>query len=53
MHLKKAEKKYWLSLLKDCKYLNEVEADSIISDCGELLKIIGAIIKTVKAKLNS
>jgi four helix bundle protein len=47
------ETHYWIRLLKDTYYLTESEATSILNDCDELLKIIGSIIRTIKAKHNS
>ena len=47
------ETMYWLRLLKDSDILNEKEADSLMNNCDELLKIIGTIIKTMKIKLNA
>jgi four helix bundle protein len=47
------ETKYWLRLLKDCNFLTTVAAESLITDCEEILKIIGSIIKTIKGKANS
>jgi len=39
---------YWLRLLKDTNYLNETEAESILSDCEALRRILTSIIKTSK-----
>jgi len=47
------ETMYWLRLLKDSDILNEKESDSLMTDCDELLKITGTIIKTMKVKLNA
>ena len=47
------ETHFWLRLLKDTNYLSVAEANSMIADCDELLKIIGTIIKTMKTNLNS
>jgi len=47
------ETMYWLRLLKESNYLNKKESDSIMKDCDQLLKILGTIIKTMKAKLHS
>ena len=47
------ETHYWLRLLRDTNYLSESESKSMLIDCDELLKIIGAIIKTMKIKFNS
>jgi four helix bundle protein len=46
------ETKFWLRLLRDTNYLTEKEANAIIVDCDEILKIITAIINTMKKKLN-
>jgi four helix bundle protein len=47
------ETNYWLRILRDCNFLNEKEAASLLIDCEEILKIIGSIIKTMKVKANS
>jgi len=45
------ETDYWLRLLRDSNYLTETQANSMISDCQELQKLITSSIKTVKANL--
>jgi four helix bundle protein len=45
------ETDYWLRLLRDSNYLTEKQANSMISDCQELQKLITSSIKTVKANL--
>jgi four helix bundle protein len=47
------ETKYWLRLLRDTNYLSSKEAEAILEDCEELLKIIGSIIRTMKTKFKS
>lgn len=42
------ETEYWLSLLHDSDYFDDVAFDSIHADCVELIKILTAIIKTTK-----
>ncbi len=42
------ETKYWLRLLRDTQYLDKTLADSLITDCEEILKLIGSIQKTIK-----
>jgi four helix bundle protein len=42
------ETHYWLRLLRDARYIMDNDATSIIADCEELLKIIGAILRTMK-----
>ena len=47
------ETDYWLRLLRDSEILESTLADSLLEDCGELLKIIGSILKTSKNKTDS
>jgi len=50
------ETHYWLRLMRDTKIIEDKLANSLISDCEELLKIIplsGTILKTMKNKKNS
>jgi len=42
------ETNYWLRLLNDTEFLEPNLANSLLSDCNELLKIIGSIIKSLK-----
>ncbi|MDE6071432.1 MAG: four helix bundle protein, partial [Muribaculaceae bacterium] len=35
-----AETKYWIELLYDCNYLDEVECESILNDCLSLIKLL-------------
>lgn len=42
------ETHYWIRLLKDSEYLQENEANSLLYDVDELLKIIGSIQKTLR-----
>ncbi|MDZ4713119.1 MAG: four helix bundle protein [bacterium] len=44
------ETKYWLRLLHDTNFLESRIFNSMNSDCEELLKIIGTILKTLKGK---
>lgn len=44
------ETEYWLNLLKDGEYISEMQAESLISDCQEIQKILTASIKTAKQK---
>ena len=47
------EAHYWIRLMRDTHYFEETQASSLITDCEEILKITGSIIKTMKAKLKS
>ena len=42
------ETEYWLELLKETDYISEKAADSMIADCEEMIRLIGAIVKTSK-----
>ena len=42
------ESHYWLRLLSDSSILYKEVAQSLLSDCEELLKILGSIQKTTK-----
>ena len=42
------ETDYWLRLLRATEYLNEEEFRSIYKDCGELEKMLTAIVKTAR-----
>jgi len=42
------ESKYWIELLKETGYLTQKEANSIIEDLIEILKLLTSIIKSTK-----
>ncbi len=44
------ETHYWLNILKDTEFIGEREAQSIITDCRELLAILIASVKTAKQR---
>ena len=46
------ETEYWLTLLKDSKYLSEKEFISIHKDCNELISLLVSIVKTTKKNLH-
>ncbi|MBE9468679.1 MAG: four helix bundle protein [Bacteroidetes bacterium] len=41
------ETHYWIRLLKDSEYIEAKLANSLLNDVEEILKILGAILKTV------
>ena len=43
-----SETEYWLELLEETEYISEEAGRSLYEDCGELLKMITAILKTTK-----
>jgi four helix bundle protein len=45
------ETDYWLRLLRENEYLTEAQADSLLSDCQELQKLLTASTKTAKENL--
>ena len=46
------ETKYWIRLLRDTDYISSKQAESLINDCEELLKIIGSIRKSLLSKMS-
>jgi len=46
------ETKYWILLLRETHYLTTKEAESLLSDNTELLKLLTSIIKTTKRSIN-
>jgi four helix bundle protein len=45
------ETNYWLRLLRDAGYIEEKLAESFLSDCDEIQRLLTASIKTVKSNL--
>ncbi len=44
------ETKYWLLLLKASEYLTSDEADPILNDCTELIRMLASIVKNLKSE---
>lgn len=42
------ETEYWLNLLKDAEYLTVKEAESLLIDCVEIIKLLTAVLKTTR-----
>ena len=47
------ETEYWLSLLKDTNFMDEISYKSIADDCSELIKMLVSSINTAKKNLNT
>ena len=47
------ETEYWLSLLKDTNFMDELSYKSIADDCSELIKMLVSSINTAKKNLNT
>ncbi len=45
------ETDYWLRLLRDSEYLTEAQANSLLTDCRELQKLLTASVKTAKESI--
>ena len=43
------ETEYWIELLEKTEYITKIQAESLLADCTELIKILMAITKTVKS----
>ena len=48
-HKESFETDYWLCLLRDSEYLSIPQAESLLTDCYELQKLLTASIKTSKS----
>ena len=44
------ETHYWIRLLRDSNYINKQLASELLAELNEILKILGAILKTVSNK---
>jgi four helix bundle protein len=47
------ETHYWIRLLRDSNYLTVGQADSLLVDTDERLRILGSILKTMKSRNQS
>jgi len=47
------ETEYWLNLLRDTDFITPSQAESLLSDCLEIQKMLIACIKTAKSNLKS
>ena len=43
-----SEAEFWIELLRDAEYITKEEADSLLCDCEELLKLLMSIVKTMQ-----
>ena len=43
-----SESEYWIEILRDTDYITRQQADSLLADCQELLKLLMSIIKSSK-----
>jgi four helix bundle protein len=43
-----SESEFWIEVLRDTDYITEEQADSMLADCQELLKLLMSIVKTSK-----
>lgn len=41
-----SESEYWLELLSESDYLTSQEADSLLTDCREIIRILTSIVKS-------
>ena len=45
-----SETEYWLELLTESGYITQVQGESMLNDCRELIKILMSITKTIYKK---
>lgn len=43
-----SETEFWLELLRDTEYISDSQAESMLTDCVEIIKLLTAIIKTTQ-----
>ena len=48
-----SETEYWIELLRDAGYISEEQAQSMLNDCVELIKLLTAIVKSTFASCHS
>jgi four helix bundle protein len=48
-----AETEYWLELLKETNLLSQIEYDSLITDCRELLRLLISTSKTLSKNIDT
>ena len=44
------ETRYWLKLLRDSDYLEHAAANSILTDCDEIIRMLKSIVKTTNER---
>lgn len=45
-----SESEFWIELLRDTEYITKEEAESLLNDCGELLRLLMSIVKTTQTE---
>ena len=45
-----SESEFWIELLRDTEYITKEEAESLLNDCGELLRLLMSIVKTIQTE---
>ena len=46
-----SESEFWIEILRDSQYITEQQAESMLTDCVELIKLLMSIIKTSQKSL--
>jgi four helix bundle protein len=44
-----SESEFWIEVLRDTEYLTLSQADSLLQDCRELIKLLMSIVRTAQA----
>ena len=45
-----SESEFWIELLRDTEYITKEEDESLLNDCGELLRLLMSIVKTIQTE---
>ncbi len=48
-----SETEYWLELLNETGYLTDIQFESIITDCREIIRILTSIVKSSYNRINN
>ncbi len=47
------ETEYWIRLMQNTDYLTAKQAESVLHDCDEIIRILHAIVKTTKSDIEN
>lgn len=46
-----SETEFWLTLLRDCYYINDELAESLLNDCSRIIRILISVVKKVRNRI--
>lgn len=48
-----SETEFWIMLLRDCHYITEELADSLLNDCSRIIRILIDVVKKVSDRIKN